>query len=415
VVQLLNYRPELLAHGNWEVVIQAGVHKDKLRSVGQMNSFTARLVVRGEMSGTTRLSTIDGTGTSNAVGIWFEPGLYCQIKDLNIGNFRSPATEGDDEPDTGAGIVQKGGGDAIVTNVNVYNCSQGIGAINSTKMLVTASLIDGCATNVRVLYGSSAQIGTSSQPNVISNATKHGVFVSRNAVAHVDYNTIDGNATGVQADMAARFAMLGGTVSNNDVGVAALSAAEMIVDPDTIFLNNGRDRLVSGLGREARVYSQEGKYNEFCMYRTVDAVTVSDTTKTALIFTGSVCKTPPRYFANKGQKIRLVINGNQSGTGTRAYQVQFRNPADNAFISTANFTIPAGKAGSFVGNIEIFAISPTSLQWTVEYRFHDSTPAIMSGTATVDSSYEWMFALYVTNGTSGDVTTMRQGEIYMQG
>lgn len=418
VVQLLNLYQNT-AMGNITINIAAGTHFDNFRSSGQMGMFRSRLKIRGELSPTgIRLSILDGTGTSNVIGIWIEPGIYCAITDLAIRNFTSTDTSGTDAPDTGAGIVHKGGGDVQITNVHVKNCSQGVGIIDMSKGHVSGSLIENCNTGVRVLYGSSAQIGTKASPNTIRNCTSNGVLLSRNAVAHVDYNNINGCASGVTVQMAARFAMIDGSVTNNTIGVTAEGAGEMIISAGTTFYGNGRDRAYFGVGRETRIHSLAPTTNEWCIGKRNETISYTGgTSRVSLINYGSSIKLPPRHFVSTDNKLRYVTNFNSYGAGTKEVTLWAINPenSSNAYM-IGSATIAEADPGEGRLEFNIYGLNSTQCSTVSRVESNNRLVRIVNnGNLTIQTSHQWVFRLSVQNSDSAGVFLHRQSEIHLMG
>ena len=404
--------------GMHRLIVKNGVHVDKFTSLGFFPLFSSRFFIEGESRDG---AIIDGTGTSNSVGIWFEPNSYVGIRNLTIRNFKSPNTEETDDPDNGAAIVIKGGGNGHVENVVIEDCSQGVGFINNVQGSLTKSFIRRCGTGVRVLYSSSAIIGgpSSTYENIIEDCTTHGVFLSRNAVAHVDYNIIQRCAVGLSVNMAARVATLGGSFLNNELGVMASGAGEMIISDYSVFTGNTRDRAYYGVGRETRIHGNSPTTNEWCLHKASVPYTLTGSTSNTTVAIdglGSSIFVYPRHHTTSHSKLKMVIKGSTSGAGTKTLRFYGLNPTNSTQINQlANMAIPSTHTGRFELVLESYGNSNTTAKGFATLLVDGASIKLGTYDASINTSYKWMFRLMAQLSDASGSVTVDSTEIYLMG
>lgn len=413
-----------LLDGFWDITIKAGTHMmtagwrmDGLRSKHPIN-------IRGE--GT--LGTIlDGTNDTLGKAFYFKS-FYTSVvfENLQIQNYKGKG--GEQDIDTNAGILVQGPGHLTVRDCRILHCTTGIHAgyacsasihrnefIGSTPRSVDSSIGSG----VVILYGSSAQIGSAGNGNTFTNCL-NGVHITRNAVAHVDYNTYEGCYRGLQGSHNSRSAVLAGDFNNGVIGIDITGGAECTFNRANFVNNTEHNVKFSGTGRFTQYQGQYPSAAEYRLYGTphVPPVTSADGLGLKMIHgLPSSANIPAYTLFGMNKKIRFKLAGVLNGAGPRNIRLRKsdRNGANGEYLGTC--TIPSSYTGNF------------TLEWEIQKSAHlgdfriimtlcvNNEPVrVQSGYVTeLDLTHDWLFRTYVWNDAEGLTVSGISHELFVLG
>ena len=330
-------------------------------------------------------------------GLRFEPGAWVQLLNLKFTNF----TVGFN----GYGALSKGGGDMYISNCRAENCDTGFGVIDQGVMGVFSSVVSGCFYGIRAQYGSTATIGADAGRGTTVTGCSRGVFVSRNAVIHLDYSTVtDCTDSGVVVDMQSRMAMIEGTIHRNAVGVATQGAAEWTQDPLTDWgIGTANANTVPwrnrGAGHENRLHAQDTNV-EWRTFVSSASASTSSGTNTAIILLGSDKKFYAGHFNERNvQKIRAKMHGVLTGSGSKSIQLYKTNTDGTSQISLASITSVTA-AGNFVLEMEVWPTGNGTQMYACRIDVQGQQTLTSRGTTSAPNTVDWLFRLYANSGTA---------------
>lgn len=419
---------EKLLDGFWEVVIQAGTHQ--IDTGWRMDALRTKwpLIISGE--GT--LGTIlDGAVDTLGKAFMFK-NLWTSVtfKNLKIQNYLGLSEN--DGYDTSAGILCQGSGAVRIENCYVLNCTTGISVGYGITAAMYGTTIEGSLarslagtvdTGLSVIYGASATIGASGGLGNTFIRCGTGVHVSRNSVAHVDFNTFEDNYYGMQVSHNARGAVIDGTFKRNVGGINLTGGAELTyttaqygtgVDANTEF--NMR------MGGTARLSSYQGSATSAVEYRTcliaynAPLVTPADTNRNPIVTFPSTAKIPANILVGGGKTIRAVLRGNATAaTGTRTFELSKNTSTSTNHQVLASIIAPTGLVGSFELELCVHTLPGTpDMRFTA--KLLGSAVKLDSGVlANLDKSHDWMIRVYQQNSVAADTIQIQTVELFATG
>lgn len=364
-------------------------------------------------------------GSTNNTGIWIEPGVkYMDIKNLYFNGFRAPAGNG-------YGLLMKNQGFLNVENCIANDCDIGFAGINNVTIMAKRTVAQNCTDGYRAQYSSNATFGAGQRGDLYDDGglgskalnCRRGVYISRNAVAHVDYmNLEDCDYAGVSADMASRVHVLGSHFKRNDFGVRLEGGAEWINnrdEPNFFYMDSSADknRVVFGhfgSSRETRLQGQTAT-NEFRISVKSDSVTKTGNTRESLHRGSDLGIIPAYWFISPAKRIRIVISGLAEGQATKSLIMYTSDieGGNTATLARSNIT----RQGSFELEWIIYTQGENTQRQNTKIYYAFDLPAVTTFIRSMPTNMDRYFNLSaeMTNGTSADKITVDTMEIYFNG
>lgn len=350
-------------------------------------------------------TTFDGGGDTHHICFWIEPGAD-NIEFYDIG-FKDYASGGSTR--NGYAVLMKLGGRLVVRDCSSENSDTAFAAIQNVNFSIHDNDVRGGTWGIKAQYNSSGAFNR----NHISGAAHYGVHVTRNTVAHFDYNTVENcGIAGAQVEMASRAALVENTFRNNPTGVLVQGAAEW-VNNDNIFLNNGVNYAHHGVGRENRMHSQGlGASNEFRIHSTLAAADYTEGmtvdhpggSSRLTVFSGaSAGRIPGGWFGDPTKRLRFEVVGRIISDGSSHGAVVDIGAVDrdgSNWASTAVAPLGSTLNGDF--RAEMFVV-PTSFSSQRRERITTTVQGVFfsAGFGSVDFSAERTLRLTVRGASGG--------------
>ena len=350
----INYLKSLTdkgAEGRWTIKL-SGTFTQGVR-ISQLPKLRYPLQIEGDVSDTGVPMTIfNGASSTSVNGMWFEPmgDTSIQIRNIIFTNWRSYA------------VIMKDKGQLLVDNCQFTDCYFGVGGVNQNRTTVHHSIFTRCETGVVSQYNSTLTVGSTSNTfytKNIFNECRYGVSVSRNSVAHVDYNEINTSTiSGVIVLENSRANCVGNTFKNNNRGVMVQAGAEWLNNKNEFNGSIEYDYQHFGTGKETRMYSQSTNID----YRYPPGkpnptdYTGDKSNKNHNVFTfPSTSNIPKGFLKGVGKKVTVKVYGhvvNNPNKATGEISVTTVDTATGSGASSIGVTNINNLVGSFVYEVE---------------------------------------------------------------
>lgn len=413
-----------LLDGFWDITIKAGTHN--MTAGWRMDGLRSKhpITIRGEG---TLATILDGTNDTLGKAFYFKS-FYTSIifENLQIRNYKG--TGGEQDIDTNAGILVQGTGHLTVRDCRISHTTTGIHAgygctasIHRNEFIgdKPRSVDSSIGSAVVVLYGSSAQIGSVGNGNTFTNCL-NGVHITRNAVAHVDYNTFEGCYRGLQGSHNSRSAVLAGDFNNGIIGIDLTGGAECTFNRANFVNNTDHNVRFSGTAKFTQYQGQYPSAVEYRLYGTshVPPVLSGEGLGLKMIHALPSSSNIPAYtLFGLNKKIRFKMAGALNGAGARNIRLRKsdRNGANGEYLGTC--VIPAAYTGVF------------TLEWEIQKSAHlgdfriimtlsvnNEVVRVQSDYVTeLDLTHDWLFRTYVWNDAEGLTISGVSHELFVLG
>lgn len=409
--------PEQANGGKW-VVRMSGTFTGG-QKLADLPEFAFGLTFEGDPLVSGNPVTVVNYNAVSNIGMWFEPGIrQVFVNKIKFTGFKVGFN--------GYGVLMKDGGTLTVNDCWADNCDIGFAAIGNVAFQFKNTRSTNCSDGFRGQYSASGTFDNCTADICSSN----GFFISRNAVAHIDYCTISNNAQGIYVDNAARVNLMGSNVKKNTLGIKAEGSGEWIntLSPANNFFAgtvdaNTRDYQSFGVGRETRQYSQ-GTHNEWMISSAMEAVssyetpvTVTGTTSNTTVYLGSaIGELPANWFTHTGKKLRCKVFGKATTTTTAAKVRLYVTEIDGSAITMlTEISIPNGANNTpFEIDFNVWA-KATASQLTRGSLVGSGISTAAAGTATLNMATGKRFRLYCLPGATTDSFTFDNMEMYFSG
>ncbi|CAH0305358.1 hypothetical protein [Priestia megaterium] len=392
--------------GAWEIKL-TGTFTEGV-AIYNLPRFRFPLKITGDVDTNGKPVTIfDGTTSTRDIGLRIEkcPDLRVEISNLYFKNFKNNFN--------GYGLLMKSGGYIDARNCIAENCDIGFAAVRNVSFFFGACKgINSATSNFRAQYSASGTFGDSSNPCTATGGPE-GFFISRNAVAHVDYSTADGcTYAGLRVDMNSRCGVIGTTFMNCATGVLTQGGGEWIND-GAIFANNTANMINNGVGRETRLYSS-GATNEFRIGVDLTTKTHTGTTSNTTLYLGSqLGRMPENFFLSKYQRLRFLVRGNISGNGTKTVSVYSTDSLGVYNTQLASFG--QTMTGEFIMEVFVYPIDLNSVEVTANIQQNGEPNKLYTTTRAVDMSKERLFRVLGQLSDPTATITLRSFEVFLMG
>ena len=420
---------EKLLDGFWEVIIQAGVHT--IPQGWRMDGLRTKwpLVIKGE--GTLN-TIIDGGLDTQGKFIYFKHfQTSVTIQNILVRNYRGEGADGEGI-DTHAGILVQGPGNIriedcrfvdVTTAVSIGYAASGAVLRSSFQGDLPRSTSSSMHSGIVCLYGASVTIGTLGNANTFINCYQ-GVHVTRNAVAHVDYNTHQNCYLGLLVSHNARGAVLGGNFWGNMVGIDMTGGGECTFATADFgvgsTLNIDHNVRFSGSSRFTQFQGQYPATNEYRLYTSVNVPPIVGdpvTGRSTLAILPSSNNVPKDMLYGMNKKIRFVTKGVVTGTGSRKHIWRKSDRTGGTPTDIATVTIPSGYTGAYSWEAEVYKSAVTGDFRVINTVNVNGQPPIVTTEyfPGVDMSHDWLFRLYKEDAVAGLTTQIITYEIFVSG
>lgn len=263
------------------------------------------------------ITVFDGANASRKMGLWFEPANNLEVNVDNI-IFKNYGTSNSyaGNATIGYGVLMKDKGKLQTTNCKFLDNYIGVGGINQNRTIVHSCYFNNNYSGAMTQYNSTLTIGSLNDIQNTWNTFEnngYGVTVSRNSIAHVDYNTLENSTyAGVLIDISARANVFGNEINDNKMGVMLHGSAEWINNENN-FTGNEVDYQHFGVSRETRLHSQYTNiffdYEPFVPTNTKTSLTNANE-EYLLSTTPSTNSLTKQQLTGKGKKFKVKIVGN---------------------------------------------------------------------------------------------------------
>jgi len=381
---------ELMAKGDgvisgaWEIKI-TGTFTEGV-TIYNLPRFRFPLKITGDVDAAGKPVTVfDGATSTRDIGIRIErcPDLRLELTNIYFKNFTNDFN--------GYGFYKRDGGFVDVRNCIAENCDIGFAAIRNVSFFfgkcTTINCID---SGFRAQYSSSGTFGDSSYPCKAIGGQR-GYFVSRNAVAHVDYSSADGcSVAGLIIDMNSRVGVISSTFMNCNFGVQTQGGGEWIND-GAVFSSNLINFTNFGAGRETRLYSLNSN-NEYRIGVDTTSVSLTGTTSNTTLYLGTYLgKLPANFFLSKYQRMRFLVRGNVTGDGDKSVSVY---STDSLGVYSSQLTsFKQATNGDFLMEVLMYPKDINSVDITATFQQNGQLTRLYSGARVIDLSKDRLFRL----------------------
>lgn len=312
--------------GKWTIHVSGIITEG--HKIFDMPNLREPLNIIGEVDNLGNPTTLfDGENASLKFGLWIEPAdnLVVNVENIIFKDYGNDGT-GDTDTQIGYGILMKDKGFLKVKNCHFINNYIGIGGINQNRTTVAKCYFENNYTGVMTQYNSTLTVGSTNNSQNTWNTFKnnsYGVIITRNSVAHVDYNEINGSIySAIKIDMASRCNVYGNNILNNKIGVLLQGASEWI-DNYNNYTNNEVNYQHYGVSRETRIHS--GYTNVFYDYMpfvpSPNEVSLKNTSETLLGIIPSSTKLNAEQVTGLGKRVKVKIVGKMSKGNTESVRL----------------------------------------------------------------------------------------------
>lgn len=360
--------------GSWTIKIKGygDEHTYSACKVSSMPYFNQKIMIEGDVDANGEPTTVfkqdASLGGYYFIGMWIEPGVrFMHVKNIAFKDFSNGFN--------GYGFLMKNQGYVFLENCRAYNCDCGFAGINNVTISVYRSIAQDCGdVGFKALYSSNATFGSGSGGSLFDDGgngckairCNKGVFISRNAVAHVDYMNIeDCTYAGVHVEMNSRVAILGSHLKRNEYGVRAEGGAEwinVIEEPNNFYEGTVDKNVINyahfGNSRESRLYSQRSQnlFRQIILFKEdMELQELTGSTEEAwLCRVNSSFYIPKHFFAYKGRKIKVVVFGTMTGDGNKKVEAVLQGLNDDGSLATNSTVIGVSNYNSLLSNETVF-------------------------------------------------------------
>lgn len=341
-----------------------GIWRIKIKGYGDLHTYNGykseylpyiqKLIIEGDVDDNGLPFTIFEKNDNQHIGLWVEPGMrYLRVENIKFRGFRNGFN--------GYAILMKNQGQISIYNCIAENCDSGFAGINNVTITTNRCIAENCTTGYRAQYSSNATFGSGYNGALYDdngNGCKaihctNGVFVTRNAIAHIDYMNIeDCEYAGVLVEMSSRVHVIGTHFKRNDFGVRVEGGAEWLNNTDEInhfYMNDeiNKNRVVYGhfgSGRETRMHSQNAT-NEYRRSIKNNIVEKTGDTRERIYSGSDIGYIPAYWFVEPTKRIRFVIRGKNEGSAIKILSIYtaLRDSTKNSTLASCNIA----KEGDF--------------------------------------------------------------------
>lgn len=413
----------------WKIKIGQGVFKGC--KIDSLPLFTKPLIIEGTVNATTNsVSTIISKQGNENIGLWIEPAKGVSIEITNI-EFRDFKVDFN-----GYGLLMKNQGYIWIKNCVATNCDCGFAGINNVTITAWDCVANNCDYGYRIQYCSSGTIGALNHSSYANNC-KHGVFVSRNAVAHSDYVIYTRCEQGLHVDMNSRVANISNLYDNCGIGIKIEGGAEVNLgtgyDIDRWINMEKYQYVISGNGRLTRTQSLYTK-NESLFFEAygddINNVGTGSVEQIELFRSSpSNVGTLPNYYLNQDNvKIRVLVYGlvESAEEGTKSLTLKMiglnednTSNGQNIDFTTVNFQKTYSPNTSFTCE---FIYSIRNKKGIRTYNYSINANSLSPGENKTNSFYsdaelktegKKQFRLYCKNNNANDIIKIQKIECYI--
>lgn len=376
------------AGAQW-VIQMSGTFTDPAFVMNELPRFPRNLIWRGEpMEDGSPVTEIQYPGSGSSIGLYFEPGVdHIIVENIHFRGWQVGFN--------GYGTLMKFGGKLTVRDCEYTDNDIGLAAIQNTTFSFSYNKFNpGNNTAITTQYNATGNANYNELDGGGTDA--NGIRVSRNVVAHTDYNHIRGYLRGIYVDMSSRTAAIENTIYNCTRGVEVSSAAEWN-NNGNIFYNNETNYAHYGLGREVRMHSSGAWTGGEMRIAATQSSPVygfeqnySLATSYQTIYTGGLAgEIPAQWFDTPGKRLRMKLHGEFLARPSAAIYFQI-GTVDGDGTDWKPFilaTVPGGRAGAFQIENIVQAIDITSQMSTATTLVGGSLGDPTEARTIVDHSY----------------------------
>ena len=421
---------EKLLDGFWEVVIQAGHHH--IDQGWRMDGLRTKwpLVITGEGNQDT---IIDGDTDTLGRGFHFKHfRTSVTFRNLVIQNFQG--TSSNQDMDTSAGILCHGPGDLRLEHVDVLDCTTGLSAGYGANVALYQSRISGdtprslnssTSVGIALLYGAWATVGAhSGMQNTITNCGT-GVHITRNSVAHVDFNTITDNYYGLQITHNARAAVIDGDFLRNMIGIGLSGGGELTyttanfgTGPDANVLYNMKIGGTAGLTSYTRSLESAVEHRIYSTVFDAPTHTPTGTSRREIVVFGSHNAIPAGLMLGARKKIRVVLTGRaDNSSGRRRFELSKNDNQSQHHQMLAQSTVTSALTGTFQTEFEVETTeTPGQFRWISKTVSQGYTTFDEGTVDNIVLDHDWRLRIYQHNlDNANDTIKLIKAEVYVTG
>jgi len=412
-----------LAGGKLVIDLAAGTWTDQGFRINKRVMPAQPILINGKVDGANAPTVIVSSASGSARALLkCLPGGYFDVYGVR---FNGRATD--------EGIVLDGEGEINTDRCYVNGVATGYFVAGRARMRTRTSVAEACVEGYTASYSSQFSFGDDT-PDTACSAINcdRAVFVTRNAVGHVDHMAITDCDEGVIVDMAARVNVLGSNFKRCAMGVKTYGAATW-VNGNTTYPNTFNMGTVDAC---AVMYEHTDCSGEERMYRQqafaerrlgfeykFDApfnLTGTTTTNTLIVgckyANGGLILVPGYFFKDPGKKLRVVIYGQKIGTaGNKTVSLLAADYATGSNGATMASASIGSTAGRFCVEFEIFAKDLTNQFQTLREELDGVAQEISYNPRTVSFAADRQLRICGTLVNAADTLSIDAYEVYQIG
>ncbi|MFB5195220.1 right-handed parallel beta-helix repeat-containing protein [Neobacillus sp. KR4-4] len=319
------------------VDLEAGKYEQSASISNVISKNRIEIIGKKDANGIPTVKFDGGRKENLPYALSFSDYMSVTVQDIKVQNFANSLGR--------SGIVAQTYTNLWAKNVHVENC--GFAGINMdifTRLYVEGGIIENCRVGIRIYSNSVCTIGFNNptqsykDPNhtIIKNCTETGVLLYNMSTGHLDYSELDGNRVGLTIQNSSRLHVMKNWIINSKVVGVNVTASSTWYNDDNLYENNVQDIKQVAFSTEI---SQSEDYTPILKVHPttfIDKVThkgVLGEVSFNTINKNLIHDLKGDSFVQKGQKLKVTINGFFQGGGTKTVSLRLGNGLITSFTS----------------------------------------------------------------------------------
>lgn len=403
--------------GTWEIRYAAGTYtKASLLDEG-LTSINPIRIIGASVNRAVPTTIIDGTTETINTGFYFKRYSHIFMKDIRVRNFRQGGFA--------YGILSYEYSYLSCENVDVVNCTYGIGSRSHTSLLYKYGRVVSCGTGILSLDfslitigygGSTVTPGPASVTFAVTDGSyvgdcDIGVYATENGQGHVDYTRLFDNRTGIFMAYGSRLNVAGSHVYNNTVAGIDYGVGAWAVCGSSVFTGNAINHRMGAYSGPVDTpfgdFLQVGQ--TAFLGRSTSSIAAPGTIGSYLQHVNSFAVLPGMALKDTKTRLRVRCVGSvNKGAGT-GRTMGFRLYAGGQYIAAASIGDTGAAAGNILVEFEVFGIAAASQKYMGSVRAGSTRQTYFSemfyGTTAVNLNTSFGMDIYTLRENAADTLT----------